>query len=96
LALALYSALITKISKGVLLMRLTTLQNLQADSDKELSFIGKRGEALRVDVLEESLIRVRMLPEQKSRLDRTWLVLGKEGDAPLEGRSREFPKNERP
>jgi alpha-glucosidase len=70
-------------------MRLSTLQNLQANSDKELSFLGKRGEVLRLDVLEEDIIRLRMLPEQKSRLDRTWLVFGKEDDAPLEGRSRD-------
>jgi alpha-glucosidase len=70
-------------------MRLSTLQNLQANSDKELSFLGKRGEVLRLDVLEEDIIRLRMLPEQKSRLDRTWLVLGENGDAPLEGRSRD-------
>jgi alpha-glucosidase len=70
-------------------MRLSTLQNLQANSDKELSFLGKRGEVLRLDVLEDDMIRLRMLPEQKSRLDRTWLVLGEKDDAPLEGRSRD-------
>lgn len=70
-------------------MRLTTVQKLEAASENPLSFTGKRGERLEINVLEESLIRVRMLPEQKARLDRSWLVVGKDGDTPLEGRSRD-------
>ena len=52
-------------------------------------FIGDRGEYLRVSVLENDLIRVRIQPQGKMRLDRTWLVLDRDGEMPREGRSRE-------
>lgn len=69
-------------------MRLTTLQNIQASPDNTI-FSATSGESLRIDVLEQSLIRVRFLPEQKPRLNRSWLVVGKNGDTLLEGRSRD-------
>ena len=54
-----------------------------------LEFAGARGEMLDVTVLEEDLVRVRMRPQGQARLERTWMVLGKENDMPREGRSRE-------
>ena len=70
-------------------MRLTTLQNLRARPSNDLEFTGARGESLRVDVLDHDMLRVRMLPESQSRLDRTWLVVGQAGESPLAGRSRD-------
>ena len=54
-----------------------------------LHFDGSRGERLHIDVLDHDLIRVRHHPDGKARLDRTWMVLGKDGAMPLEGRLRD-------
>src|SRR5690242_5128117 len=54
-----------------------------------LHFDGARGERLHIDVLDHDLIRVRHHPDGKARLDRTWMVVGKDGEIPLEGRSRD-------
>lgn len=53
-----------------------------------LEFAGDRGEVFSVTVLEKDLIRVRMQPQGTMRLDRTWLVLDRNGSMPREGRSR--------
>jgi alpha-glucosidase len=44
-----------------------------------------------VDILEEWLVRVRILPDGISRLDRTWMILGSAAplDIPKEGRNRD-------
>ncbi|CAG1004880.1 hypothetical protein ANRL2_04436 [Anaerolineae bacterium] len=52
-------------------------------------FAGDRGEKLEVYILEEDLIRVKHLPDGVARLDRTWTVVGPEGQMPREGRMRE-------
>ena len=54
-----------------------------------LVFRAERGERFLVDVLEEDLVRVRHYPEGAPRLDRTWMVVGPDGDVPVEGRSRD-------
>ena len=57
--------------------------------DHSLYFTGQRGEHLRVSVLDQSLIRVQHYPDGAPRLDRTWMVVGADGDTPLEGRHRD-------
>ena len=54
-----------------------------------LRFSGSRGERLSIDVLDHDLIRVCHRPDGQARLDRTWMVLGKDGEMPLAGRSRD-------
>lgn len=72
-------------------MRLTTLTqvHLQETQSHTLTFVGARGERFCVSVLENDLIRVQMFPEGTPRLDRTWTVVGKDGDVPREGRARD-------
>jgi alpha-glucosidase len=50
---------------------------------------GKKNESLTVLALETDILRVSFLPDGQWRLDRTWMMVGKNGDAPREGRSRE-------
>ncbi len=54
-----------------------------------LVFAGQRGERFRITALEHDLIRVQFLPEGSYRLDRTWLVVGPDGDVPRQGRPRD-------
>jgi alpha-glucosidase len=54
-----------------------------------LYFKGQRGEHVRVSVLDHSLIRVQHYPDGAPRLDRTWMVVGADGDTPREGRHRD-------
>ena len=74
-------------------MRLTNLNLLQSvqptHNTPSLKFAGARGEAFQITVLDHDIIHVHMRPEGEARLDRTWLVVGKDGDVPLEGRSRD-------
>lgn len=72
-------------------MRLSTLRQpiLIETTAHALSFQSERGEAFRITVLEEDLIRVQYLPDGAPRLDRTWMVVGHEGDCPREGRQRD-------
>jgi alpha-glucosidase len=70
-------------------MRLATLHELRASEHDELQFSTPRQEILRINVLDHDLIRVRFCPEGQPRLDRTWMVVGQDGDAPREGRSRD-------
>src|SRR5581483_1659610 len=72
-------------------MRLTfpTQVRLLEQTTSQLMFRGVRGEVLQVSVLGDDLIRVQHLPEGKARLDRTWMVVGKDGDVPREGRRRD-------
>jgi len=65
--------------------RLSLVQSTSTGFD----FQGSQGEFLQVTALEEDLIRVRVLPDGKPRLDRTWLVLDRAGEMPREGRNRE-------
>ncbi|HWQ45333.1 MAG TPA: glycoside hydrolase family 31 protein, partial [Longilinea sp.] len=51
--------------------------------------MGSRGERFIVNVLEETLVRVRHLPDGEARLDRTWTVVDRSGDTPWEGRNRD-------
>lgn len=52
-------------------------------------FAADHGEVLSITVLEEDLLRVRMLPQGKNRLDRTWSVVDRAGEMPRAGRSRD-------
>lgn len=54
-----------------------------------LAFAGEHGEHLRVSVLDHDMIRVTHCPDGVSRLDRTWMIVGADGDTPREGRSRD-------
>ena len=54
-----------------------------------LYFEGQRGEHLRVSVLDHGLIRVQHRPDGVPRRERTWTVVGADGDTPLEGRDRD-------
>ncbi len=72
-------------------MRLTTIapvtpQDLGAHP---LVFVGARGEHFQLSILEHDVIRVQFLPEGVPRLDRTWMVVGADGDVPREGRARD-------
>jgi hypothetical protein len=53
-----------------------------------LIFNGSRGEQFQITVLEDDIIRVEHWPDVKPRLNRTWTVVGKDGDVPREGRRR--------
>jgi len=72
-------------------MRLTKPQNVRrlTSSKPRLEFAGDRGEQLEVTALETDIVRVRHLPQGSARLDRTWLVLDRNGEMPLAGRSRD-------
>lgn len=60
------------------------------DSDaNSLALAGPRGESLRITTLEDWLVRVRMLPDGRPRLERTWTVVDGSGDTPREGRLRD-------
>jgi alpha-glucosidase len=54
-----------------------------------LVFTGSRGEKFQISVLEDAIIRVEHWPDGKPRLNRTWTIVGKDGDAPREGRRRD-------
>ncbi|MBW6474243.1 MAG: glycoside hydrolase family 31 protein [Anaerolineaceae bacterium] len=62
---------------------------LQETSLQGLKFKGYHQETLQITVLEEDIIRVQHFPDGKPRLMRTWSIVDKYGDVPLEGRSRE-------
>ena len=65
-----------------------TQVTFRGQTGSQLLFRGARDETLQVSVLADDLIRVQHLPEGTPRLDRTWMVVGKEGDVPREGRRR--------
>ena len=52
-------------------------------------FTADGGETFQVDVLENGLFHVRFHPNGESRLERTWLVVDKNGEMPPEGRRRD-------
>ena len=54
-----------------------------------LIFLGERDERLQISVLNDDLIRVEHYPDGKPRLNRTWTIVGKDGDVPREGRRRD-------
>ncbi len=62
---------------------------LQETSLPGLKFKGHHQETFQISVLEEDIIRVQHFPDGKPRLSRTWSIADKDGDVPLEGRSRE-------
>jgi alpha-glucosidase len=66
-----------------------TLHHLQPSHTNALSFTTPRDETLRLDVLEQDIVRLRFYPDKQPRLDRTWLVVDETGNTPLEGRSRD-------
>jgi alpha-glucosidase len=69
-------------------MRPISLSRLTPTSDP-LTMTGAHGETLRIDLLDDDLVRVRMLPDGAARLDRTWSVVGTDGLTPREGRMRD-------
>ncbi len=54
-----------------------------------LVFTGSRGEQFQISVLEDDIIRVEHWPDGKPRLNRTWTIVDKDGNAPREGRRRD-------
>ncbi|MBI5958713.1 MAG: glycoside hydrolase family 31 protein [Chloroflexi bacterium] len=72
-------------------MRLTlpTPITLHDPAANPLVFSGQRGERFQISVLDHDLIRVEFFPRGIPRLNRTWMVVGPEGDVPLEGRRRD-------
>jgi alpha-glucosidase len=72
-------------------MRMTTPTDaaLRDPSAHPLVFDGFQGEQFVISVLEDDLIRVQHFPEGRPRVNRTWMVLGPDGDTPLEGRRRD-------
>ncbi len=72
-------------------MRLVNLERVTlADASAHpLEFLGARGERATLSVLEDDMIRVQVFPEGSPRLDRTWTVVGSDGDVPREGRPRD-------
>ncbi|GAB4429445.1 MAG: glycoside hydrolase family 31 protein [Anaerolineae bacterium] len=54
-----------------------------------LVFGGQRGERLQLTVLDHDLVRVQHFPDGVPRLDRTWMVVGADGDVPRDGRRRD-------
>ncbi|MBU1877550.1 MAG: DUF4968 domain-containing protein, partial [Chloroflexi bacterium] len=74
-------------------MRMTQPTNVRLEDNSlassTLVFSGQRGERFQVSVLADDLIRVQMLPNGQPRFQRTWLVVGQEGDVPCEGRLRD-------
>jgi len=61
----------------------------QPNEKGELRFSGPHGEAYRIAVLEHDMIRVQVWPDGTPRLDRTWMVVDREGSMPREGRPRD-------
>ena len=51
-----------------------------------LVLVGQRGERFAISVLDDDLIHVQHFPDGQPRLERTWMVVGREDDAPREGR----------
>ncbi|MGB7340247.1 MAG: TIM-barrel domain-containing protein [Phototrophicaceae bacterium] len=49
---------------------------------------GNRGEQIQLSVLDHDLFRMQVRPDGIYRLDRTWMIVDKTGDTPLEGRKR--------
>ncbi len=72
-------------------MRLTHLSHVTCThhASPTLTFTGPRGELFQLTVLNHDLFRIRHFPDGKSRLDRTWMVVGQSGDVPREGRQRD-------
>ncbi len=72
-------------------MRLTTITNVKLidSAAHPLVFQGGRGERLQISVLADDLIRVEHFPDGKPRFNRTWMVVGQDGDVPREGRRRD-------
>lgn len=70
-------------------MRLISLRNLHRIEQNALHFEGEHQKALQINILDHDLIRVRFYPEGQPRLNRTWMVVGQNGDTPREGRHRD-------
>ncbi|MBN1888666.1 MAG: DUF4968 domain-containing protein, partial [Thermoflexales bacterium] len=74
-------------------MRITNPANVRLEdsslTSSTLAFSGERGERFQLSVLADDLVRVQMFPNGQPRFPRTWLVVGKEGDVPCEGRWRD-------
>jgi alpha-glucosidase len=54
-----------------------------------LAFVGQRGERFQISVLEDDVVRIQHWPDGQPRLDRTWMIVGTDGDVPREGRRRD-------
>ena len=72
-------------------MRLTQYAPVVLESvdASRVNLTGPRGEKAIISVLDADLLRVQYLPEGVPRLDRTWAVVGADGDVPREGRLRD-------
>ncbi|NDJ61503.1 MAG: glycoside hydrolase family 31 protein [Chloroflexi bacterium] len=62
---------------------------LEAASAHTLTLTGAHRERFQISVLDHDLIRFSHHPNGEPRLDRTWLIVGADGDVPREGRRRD-------
>lgn len=71
-------------------MRIQISSELQfaRQSGPTLTYRGPAGEHFSLDILDHDLIRVWHCPDGTPRLDRTWMVVGADGETPRAGRSR--------
>jgi alpha-glucosidase len=49
----------------------------------------REGIPLRIRAIEEDILRISFQPDANWRLNRTWIIIGKNGEDPCEGRSRD-------
>ncbi|NPV67404.1 MAG: glycoside hydrolase family 31 protein [Anaerolineae bacterium] len=72
-------------------MRLTTMSSavLRSLDGHGMTLSGPHGEALRIDILEQDVVRLWFMPDGTPRLNRTWAVAGPGGAMPREGRRRD-------
>jgi len=63
--------------------------SLLAHDAHTLTLAGRHGERFHITPLADDLVRVRHYPDGAPRLDRTWSVVDRSGDVPLEGRPRD-------
>jgi alpha-glucosidase len=56
---------------------------------EKIIFRGQEKETFQITVVEEDVIRVQHFPDGQPRMNRTWSIVGKDGDIALEGRLRD-------
>ncbi len=63
--------------------------SIAGQTHDSLTLQASGGEVLNITVLAHDMIRVQHWPDGKPRQERTWAVVGPDGDAPREGRRRD-------
>ena len=72
-------------------MRLTSLKHVTVAEPNAhpLELLGARGERVRLAILDHDLVRVQLLPDGAPRLNRTWMIVNRDGTMPRAGRCRD-------